>query len=109
MRTPSPDIDSPPGQNVPAPEKTPGPSGAAGLGVMKRSLKGACIALGLAAVGLPAITCWAEARLSSRDELFLFWAQSLALAPGLPGKYLRKCFYYLTLRECSLSCDLGFM
>jgi acetyltransferase-like isoleucine patch superfamily enzyme len=72
-------------------------------------LKGIGIALGLAVAALPALTCWAEARLASRDELFLFWGQAFALVPGLPGKYLRKCFYLMTLQSCSLRCDLGFL
>jgi acetyltransferase-like isoleucine patch superfamily enzyme len=76
---------------------------------VKSVLKGIGIALGLAVAALPAVTCWAEARLSGRDELFLFWGQAFALMPGLPGKYLRKCFYFLTLQSCSLRCDLGFL
>jgi acetyltransferase-like isoleucine patch superfamily enzyme len=63
----------------------------------------------LAVAALPALTCWVEARLSGRRELFLFWGQAFALVPGLPGKYLRKCFYVLTLQSCSLQCDLGFV
>jgi virginiamycin A acetyltransferase len=60
-------------------------------------------------VALPAALCLAEARLSGRDDIFVFWAQALALVPGLPGKNIRKCLYILTLQKCSLSCDLGFM
>jgi len=75
----------------------------------KSGLKSLGIALGLAVVALPALTCWVEARLSGRNEVFLFWGQAFALSPGLPGKYLRKCFYFLTLRSCSLRCDLGFL
>jgi acetyltransferase-like isoleucine patch superfamily enzyme len=67
------------------------------------------IALGLLLVSIPAALCRAEALVSGRDEVFLFWGQALALIPGLPGKYLRRCYYYLTLRSCSLSCDLGFL
>jgi virginiamycin A acetyltransferase len=85
-----------------------GPGAAVGAGV-RRALKGAGLALGLTAVVLPAASCWAEVWLSAGDGLFAFWGQTLALAPGLPGKYLRKGFYFLTLRRCSLSCDIGFM
>jgi acetyltransferase-like isoleucine patch superfamily enzyme len=35
-------------------------------------------------------------------ESFTFFAQFCALAPGLPGDYLRIAFYRLTLDECSL-------
>ena len=79
------------------------------LAIVKGVLKGIGIVLGLVAAFLPAASCWAEAWLSRRDELFLFWGQSFALAPGLPGAYLRKCFYHLTLRSCSLSCTIGFL
>jgi acetyltransferase-like isoleucine patch superfamily enzyme len=41
--------------------------------------------------------------------MFLFWGQAFALIPGLPGKYLRKCYYCLTLRACSLDCEIGFL
>ncbi|MCI0683308.1 MAG: hypothetical protein L0Y71_14490 [Gemmataceae bacterium] len=76
---------------------------------MNRLLKGLCLALGLIVVLAPALLCKLEALLSRRNEMFLFWGQSFALAPGLPGKYLRKCFYRLTLDSCAMSCDLGFM
>jgi acetyltransferase-like isoleucine patch superfamily enzyme len=79
------------------------------LAVVKSVLKGLGIAVGLAVVALPALTCRAEAWLSGRDDIFVFWGQFFALSPGLPGKYLRKCFYFLTLRSCSLRCDLGFL
>lgn len=72
-------------------------------------MKGSGVALALLVAALPAATCWVEARLSSREEMFMFWAQAFSLAPGLPGKYLRKGFYYLTLRRFSPSCDIGFL
>lgn len=65
--------------------------------------------VGFTLVALPALSCRVEAMLSNRGELFLFWGQSLALAPGLPGKYLRRCFYYLTLCRSSLDCEICFM
>lgn len=75
----------------------------------RSALKGAATALSLALVALPAATCRAEAWISDRDELFHLWGEALALVPGLPGRFLRRGFYYLTLRKCSLSCDIGFM
>ena len=39
---------------------------------------------------------------------FRFWAQSCALAPGLPGDYLRMAFYRLTLEECSIESRVEF-
>jgi acetyltransferase-like isoleucine patch superfamily enzyme len=67
------------------------------------------VAKGVLVAMLPAATCWIESRLSGRDEAFLFWGQVFALVPGLQGKYLRKCYYRLTLKRCSLSCELGFL
>ena len=55
-------------------------------------------AIGLVLVALPALTCWAERRISNRSELFRFWSHLYSLVPGLPGDYLRKCYYHLTLR-----------
>ncbi|CAN5916886.1 acyltransferase [soil metagenome] len=81
----------------------------ASLGSLIAISKWTGIALAMMIVALPAATCWLEGRLSSRDEAFLFWGQALSLVPGLPGKYLRKCYYFLTLQSCSLSCDIGFM
>ena len=37
-----------------------------------------------------------------------FFANLLALAPGLPGDYLRIAFYRLTLEQCSLSSRISF-
>jgi virginiamycin A acetyltransferase len=38
---------------------------------------------------------------------FEFFAHLLALAPGLPGSYLRVAYYSLTLRSCSLESHVG--
>lgn len=35
------------------------------------------------------------------EPAYRFWAQSCALAPGLPGDYLRVAYYRLTLESCS--------
>ena len=49
------------------------------------------------AIAFPlALTC-AFGRLGS---LFRLWAQWVALAPGLPGDYLRVAYYCLTLESC---------
>lgn len=93
----------------PAPNIGPGSNGQSSSGALLLAVKGGLIALGMVVVSLPAAVCWLEERLSERNEVFLFWGQTFALVPGLPGKYLRKCFYRLTLSSCSLSCDLGFM
>src|ERR1039457_2245805 len=38
---------------------------------------------------------------------FVFFAQALSLAPGLPGSYLRVAYYAMTLRSCSLESHIG--
>jgi carbonic anhydrase/acetyltransferase-like protein (isoleucine patch superfamily) len=56
-----------------------------------------------------AATCWLEKRLLPGGEaLFAFWSQMAAMMPGLPGLYLRRAFYHLTLESCSLDCYIGF-
>src|ERR1700682_2712987 len=40
--------------------------------------------------------------------LYTMFAQMYALAPGLPGDYLRIAFYKLTLQECSLDSRISF-
>lgn len=94
------------------PRTTPGTScslvGACGSW-FKWGLKWTANVLGLVLVSVPALTARLESWLSTRDDLFYFWGQVFALMPGLPGKYLRKCYYCLTLRACSLNCDIGFL
>lgn len=92
------------GPHSPSP---PPPPSSQGLG--RPALKGLASAVSVALAVLPALMCWAETLVSSRDECFLFWGQALSLVPGLPGKFLRRGFYYLTLRRGSLSSDIGFL
>ena len=40
--------------------------------------------------------------------VYLFFAHSYALFPGLPGSYLRAAYYKLTLRRSSLDVTLSF-
>jgi acetyltransferase-like isoleucine patch superfamily enzyme len=37
----------------------------------------------------------------TRDQSFQLASQALSLAPGVPGNYLRKAFYRLTLPRCA--------
>lgn len=59
---------------------------------------------------LPAAsTCWLEALFCSDSELiFTFWTNVFAILPGLPGVFLRRGFYSLTLSNCSMDCYIGF-
>lgn len=56
-----------------------------------------------------AASCGIEARLNGDSEsVFAFWTHVFALLPGLPGLYLRRAFYCLTLQRCSLHSAIGF-
>lgn len=48
-------------------------------------------------------------RLIGRSEnLFLFFSQTFALLPGLPGVYLRAAYYFSVLDSCSWENHVGF-
>jgi acetyltransferase-like isoleucine patch superfamily enzyme len=79
------------------------------LKLIKTCLKGFGIAIGMVIVALPALSSRVERFVSTRDAFFLFWGQAFAVVPGLPGNYIRKCYYFVTLRRCSLDCEIGFM
>ena len=40
--------------------------------------------------------------------VYSFFAQALALSPGMPGSYLRAAYYKLTLRKCSIDVTIWF-
>ena len=63
-----------------------------------RSLLKICLRVAFLAVALPMALLSGFGRLRAP---FTFWAQACALAPGLPGDYLRTAYYRLTLEECS--------
>jgi acetyltransferase-like isoleucine patch superfamily enzyme len=48
------------------------------------------------------------ARGIEREAVFSFWGQTFALVPGLPGVFLRRAFYQLTLDSCADSFYVGF-
>lgn len=68
--------------------------------VLKKFLHGIFLAL-----AFPLALSSGFGRLASA---YRFWAQSCALAPGLPGDYLRIAYYHLTLEECSLQSRIQF-
>src|SRR6266540_7240879 len=71
---------------------------------VRKTLKWVGNAVGLALVALPAYLCKLESWLNGHEQMFVFWGQLLCLVPGLPGEYLRRCYYYLTLEAGSLPC-----
>lgn len=40
--------------------------------------------------------------------IFQLFAHTIALAPGLPGDYLRVAYYFMTLTKCPLHCRIAF-
>src|SRR5262245_52029733 len=73
--------------------------------MLKALLNGVALVLAF----LPAASCWVEAAVSKDVEsIFLFWTHVFALLPGLPGAFLRRAFYSLTLESCSLDCRIEF-
>src|SRR5688572_22578300 len=43
-----------------------------------------------------------------RDSLFQAFSQFFSLGPGLPGDYLRRAFYSLTIDSCAEECSIQF-
>jgi len=42
------------------------------------------------------------------EEIFLFWGHLFAVLPGLPGMFLRRAYYCMTLDQCSHNVYIGF-
>jgi len=42
------------------------------------------------------------------ETVFQTCTHIVAILPGLPGVFLRRAFYSLTLDECSTNCHIGF-
>ncbi len=56
-----------------------------------------------------AATCWITAAIGrGGTETFRFWGQFMAVIPGLPGSFLRRAYYRLTLDYCAPDCHIGF-
>jgi virginiamycin A acetyltransferase len=71
----------------------------------KSAIDAVCLLLMLPAAAL----CAAEARLAPASETFFtFWAQAVALIPGVAGVFLRRAFYRLTLEACASTFSIGF-
>ena len=51
---------------------------------------------------------WILSNLGSRDSSFWGFSQFLSLFPGLPGNYLRKNFYRLSMTRCDRDCAILF-
>lgn len=56
-----------------------------------------------------AATCWIATSIGrGGTEIFRFWGQFIAIIPGLPGSYLRRAYYRMTLEYCASDCHIGF-
>jgi virginiamycin A acetyltransferase len=72
---------------------------------LKRGLDACCTAALLPA----ALMCAIEAAAGDgHDAAFVFWAQALAVVPGVPGVFLRRAFYRWTLERCAPTFFVGF-
>lgn len=73
--------------------------------VMKTFLNGVCLAL----VAPCALSSWLEDHLTNGSEsMFVFWAHVFSVFPGLPGVFLRRAYYRLTLDRCASNFYIGF-
>jgi virginiamycin A acetyltransferase len=56
--------------------------------------------------------CWLLARcqqwLTGGEGIFSGCSELLSLVPGLPGVYLRRGFYRMSLEACAIDCHIGF-
>jgi len=68
--------------------------------LLKRSVQGVFLVLALPLAAIAGFGAWSEG--------FRFSAHACALAPGIPGDYLRIAFYKLTLQSCSLDSRIEF-
>jgi virginiamycin A acetyltransferase len=76
---------------------------------MRQTLKKTLNVLCLVLVSPFAVTSWLEKNISKHSEtVFLFWSHVFSLLPGLPGVFLRRAYYFLTLDNCSLNCYISF-
>jgi len=74
---------------------------------VRRNVKRAIDACFLMVMAPFAILCALEAKRGG-ETLFTMLAQGCALVPGLPGVFLRRAFYRLTLEACGESFFIGF-
>ena len=72
--------------------------------LLRHSLKRVVQGIALVIV-LPAAALTLFGRL---EAVYSFFAQALALGPGIPGSYLRAAYYKLTLRQCSIDITIWF-
>ena len=72
--------------------------------IVKATVFAICVALVSPLIAL----AWIEKHALRGEVVFLLFAQLLAIAPGLPGSYLRGAYYFGTLDGCSWETHVGF-
>lgn len=72
--------------------------------LVRLSIKRVCQSIALV-IAFPAAILTLFGRIA---PVYTFFAQGLALGPGLPGSYLRAAFYMMTLRKSSMDVTLAF-
>jgi virginiamycin A acetyltransferase len=79
------------------------------MGTIRRGLKSVLDVMCLVLVAPAGLSAMVEARLSTfGEDVFAFWAHVFALAPGVPGAFLRRAYYRLTLDGCAGNFFVGF-
>lgn len=73
-----------------------------------RAVKLAAIAVAALATAPAVLAVRIESRLVRSEQLFRLFAELLAIAPGLPGAYLRAAYYAGTLASASFESHVGF-
>lgn len=72
--------------------------------IIKRAVFGIC----LLAVSPALLLSWLERKSGCSEVVFLFFAEALALLPGLPGVHLRAAYYFAALDACCWENHVGF-
>ncbi|WP_414828060.1 acyltransferase [Alteromonas sp. H39] len=77
---------------------------------MRQFIKQSLIILSQITMSPLIVACKIEEWLTkgNSESVFGFCSHVVALFPGLPGAFLRKAFYSLTLEYCSTDCHIGF-
>ena len=76
---------------------------------LRSALKSAVDVICAVLIAPAAATAVVEGRLLPHSErVFAFWGQLFALVPGVPGIFIRRAYYRLTLQHCAARFSVGF-
>lgn len=54
------------------------------------------------------LTWWVQSWLIGKDQALIYATETLALLPGLSGRYMRRAFLARVLAHCSMRTEIGF-